>query len=122
MNNDLLIKLQDFEQISREVGYCNVKSNIKEINSDGDEVYNQEDISIFNSLRKKQLEQLNELKRIIEQKENELNDFLSNQEHCKLLWDASHNLLHAIEAEDRKKFIKYVNGLKILLNYPEGEF
>lgn len=40
------------------------------------------------------------------------------EQHYKDLWIATTHLIHAIQTNDKKKFNKYLNGVKILVHYP----
>lgn len=55
--NNFRLDISDFEKLSREVGYYNAKSNIK----DEDDNYDEEAISKYEKLRDKQLDMLEEL-------------------------------------------------------------
>jgi hypothetical protein len=55
--NNFRIDISDFEKLSREVGYYNAKSNIK----DEDDNYDEEAISKYEKLREEQLDMLEEL-------------------------------------------------------------
>jgi hypothetical protein len=55
--NNFIIDISDFEKLSREVGYYNAKSNIK----DEDDNYDEEAISKYEKLREEQLDMLKEL-------------------------------------------------------------
>jgi hypothetical protein len=55
--NNFRIDISDFEKLSREVGYYNAKSNIK----DEDDNYDEEAISKYEELRERQLDMLEEL-------------------------------------------------------------
>lgn len=57
LGNNFIIDISEFEKISREVGYYNAKSNIK----DEDDNYDQEAILEYEKLRKKQLDMLEDL-------------------------------------------------------------
>lgn len=59
--NNLILDLSDFEKLSREVGYYNCKSNIKEYDENGNEFYDREAIEKYADLREKQLIMLGEL-------------------------------------------------------------
>lgn len=59
--NNLVLDLSDFEKLSREVGYYNCKSNIKECDDNGNEFYDEEAIEKYGNLREKQLIMLEEL-------------------------------------------------------------
>jgi hypothetical protein len=43
-------------------------------------------------------------------------------QHYKDLWIATTNLIHAIETQNEKKYKKYLNGVRILVNYPSEGF
>jgi hypothetical protein len=55
--NNFTIDISDFEKLSREVGYYNAKSNIR----DEDGEYDMEAISKYEELREKQVNMLEEL-------------------------------------------------------------
>ncbi len=55
--NNFIIDISDFEKLSREVGYYNAKSNIK----NEDDNYEEEAISKYEKLREQQLDMLEEL-------------------------------------------------------------
>ena len=55
--NNFIIDISDFEKLSREVGYYNAISNIK----DEDDNYDEEVISKYEKLREQQLDMLEEL-------------------------------------------------------------
>jgi hypothetical protein len=55
--NNFIIDISDFEKLSREVGYYNAKSNIK----DEDGEYDEDVISKYEKLREDQLDMLEEL-------------------------------------------------------------
>jgi hypothetical protein len=57
IGNNFRIDISDFEKLSREVGYYNAKSNIK----DEDDNYDEEAISKYEKLREEQLDMLEEL-------------------------------------------------------------
>ncbi len=57
------LDLSDFEKLSREVGFYNAKSNIKEVDKFGDEFYDEEAIAKYEELRYKQLSMFNEMLR-----------------------------------------------------------
>jgi hypothetical protein len=59
--SNFIIDLSDFEKLSREVGYYNMKSNIKYYDEDGNEFYNDEDIKEYNKLRKEQVKMYNKM-------------------------------------------------------------
>lgn len=58
--NNFIIDISDFEKLSREVGYYNAKSNIK----DDDGEYDKDIISKYEKLREEQLDMLEELIKI----------------------------------------------------------
>jgi len=57
IGNNFTIDISDFEKLSREVGYYNAKSNIR----DEDGEYDMEAISKYEKLREKQVNMLEEL-------------------------------------------------------------
>lgn len=52
----------------------------------------------------------------------EIDRLQSNERHHKDLWIAVTNFLHAVDTVDQKMFLKSVKSLKILVNYPDGDF
>lgn len=55
------IDLSEFEKLSREVGFYNAKSNIKEVDEHGNEFYDEEVIEIYEELRGEQLSMFNQM-------------------------------------------------------------
>ena len=55
------LDLSDFEKLSREVGFYNAKSNIKEIDELGNEFYDEEAIAKYEELRSEQLSMFDEM-------------------------------------------------------------
>ncbi len=60
-NHKFIIDINEFESLSRDVGYYNAQSNIKHYDEDGDEFYDEGDIRKYEELREKQLIMLEEL-------------------------------------------------------------
>jgi hypothetical protein len=59
--NNLRLDLSDLEQLSREVGYYNKCANIKHLDENGDEYYDEEDIHKYEELRTKQLDMIQQM-------------------------------------------------------------
>lgn len=56
-----IIEINEFAELSREVGYWNAKSNIKTYDEDGNSIYNKEAIAKYEKLREKQLDMISKL-------------------------------------------------------------
>jgi hypothetical protein len=55
LSKNFIIDINDFEKLSREVGYYNCKANIKKYDKDNNESYDKNAIRTYEKLRTKQL-------------------------------------------------------------------
>ena len=61
LTGNIIIDINNFEELSRKVGYFNCKANHKEYDVNNDVVYDEESIKKYEKLRLKQLKMQNDI-------------------------------------------------------------